>query len=115
MIAARSRARLVRFLRRSWPRHARYPALIHVQELEDVPEDPNPRQFYVVGTFAQPKWVAFDCPCGHGHRIEVNVGRASSWSVTVYGSKATVHPSVDRDDGQWHCHFFVRASKVHWA
>lgn len=105
---------LIRAYRRRRPRVARFPHLRVVAELDDVPTRPDPRRMYLVGTPARPKWVAFDCPCGHGHRNEINVGSRSPWSVVIDPNGVTVTPSVDRNDGR-RCHFWLRRSRACWC
>lgn len=106
---------LVRWYRRRRQPSARYRQVLRVAELDNVPDRPHPRRIYLVGAPQSPKWVAFDCPCGHGHRIEINVGRRSPWSITGADGGMTLRPSVDRDDGHRRCHFWLRDSRVTWC
>lgn len=107
-------AMIVRAHRRRRPRSARFPVTRVVPELGDVPDPPHPRRVYLVGSQSKPKWVAFDCPCGHGHRIEINVGSRSPWSATVAPTGITLTPSVDRRDGR-RCHFWMYESRIRWC
>lgn len=107
-------AGLIRAHRRRQLRASRYPSIRVVPELEDVPDRPHPRRVYLIGSRDRPKWVAFDCPCGHGHRIEINVGRRSPWSAQIGAAGVTLSPSVDRLDGR-RCHFWMRDSRVRWC
>jgi hypothetical protein len=85
-----------------------------VSELDDVPIRPHPRRIYLVGTAARTKWVAFDCPCGYGHRIEINVASRGPWSASTDQSGVTLTPSVDRQDDR-RCHFWLRSSRACWC
>ena len=82
--------------------------------MDSVPARPHARCIYLVGEPTRPKWVAFDCPCGHGHRIEINVGTRSPWSVVIDPNGVTLTPSVDRKDGR-RCHFWLRHSRACWC
>jgi hypothetical protein len=104
----------IRTYRRWRGGNARFPRVRVVPELDDVPACPHPRHIYLIGTQDRPKWVAFDCSCGHGHRIEINVGSRSPWSVAIGPDGVTLGPSVDRNDGR-RCHFWLRRSRACWC
>lgn len=70
----------------------------------------------VGGTEESPKWAAFECPCGTGHRIMLPLRNNAGpvWQVTFDGGVPSVHPSVD-DQADRRCHFWLLAGRVHWA
>jgi hypothetical protein len=70
----------------------------------------------LVGSPSAPKWIAFDCPCGTGHRILLNTdkSRTPHWSATVRG-RLTLFPSVDSNLPGKRCHFFIQNGRVVWA
>lgn len=108
-------ARLIRARRRIGQHTARYPDVRQVHDVDDVPDSPHPRSLYLVRGKDGFKWVAFDCPCGRGHTVLLNVSAGSSWSVNLEGPRVTLHPSVDRKDGAQRCHFFLREGRVRWS
>ncbi|MHB1775729.1 MAG: DUF6527 family protein [Acidimicrobiales bacterium] len=70
----------------------------------------------MIGSY-EPKWIVFWCPCGHGHRIELDahVTHRPSWAVTFDGSgRPTISPSVDVQADR-RCHFWVRHGRVTWC
>jgi hypothetical protein len=70
----------------------------------------------MVGTEADPRWVAFDCPCGAGHQIMLNLDRRRSPSWTVTNTRRlTIMPSVDSRRPAQRCHYFVSEGKVRWV
>lgn len=79
-----------------------------------LPPGLHPRLLYVVGN--PPKWAVFDCPCGTGHDIQLNLGstQRSRWTLLLQ-EKPTIHPSVDYRAPDRRCHFFVRDGRVVWS
>lgn len=88
-----------------------------VAEMDEVPRRIRPRRAILVATPTRHKWLAFDCPCGAGHRVLLNLDRARRpfWTVRLSKRGAlTLRPSVDFDDGPRSCHFFLRQGRVFW-
>jgi hypothetical protein len=61
-------------------------------------------------------WLAFDCPCGIGHRIMLNLDqlRYPRWRVHE-ADPLTVWPSVDDQIAMRRCHFVLRRGEVTWV
>lgn len=57
----------------------------------DLPESLSRHQLALVGSPQRPKWLAFECPCGEGHRLQVNL------SATKI-SKLAPRPRQDRPE-----------------
>jgi hypothetical protein len=70
----------------------------------------------LVGPGSAPKWLAFNCPCGAGHQIMLNLDRRRSpfWTVTDT-RRLTIVPSVDARGPARRCHYFVRHGTVSWV
>src|SRR5688572_25940487 len=87
-----------------------------VDAADEVPERLPVRTAVLIGTVSSPKWIAFDCPCGRGHRILLNVddSRSPQWSVRA-ASPLTVWPSIDAEHQFRRCHFILRNGKVTWV
>ena len=86
-----------------------------VEDADLVPDKLPPRGAVLVGSAARPKWVVFDCACGQGHRIMLNLdeGRYPNWRI-VETSPLTISPSIDYA-GRRNCHYFIRGGRVQWA
>ena len=83
-----------------------------------VPSSLPRHQLALIGeTPEQPKWAAFECPCGTGHRIMVSLrpARGGSWTIIRDArQRLSLHPSIDSVDER-RCHFWLRHGKVAWA
>ena len=83
--------------------------------LPDIPKRLRKRTIAVVGGRDQPKWVAFDCPCGRGHRIVVPTsGDGPRWKLTTDRGLPTIRPSIDSNDGE-RCHYVLTRGHVRWV
>ena len=62
-----------------------------------------------------PKWVVFECPCGRGHLVWLNLQRSQRprWRVNGRGTHLTLRPSV-AVGAPWGCHFWIRHGRVTW-
>ena len=88
-----------------------------VSDMDDVPAHIRSFRAYLVATATYHKWLVFDCPCGTGHRIVLNLDRARrpTWTVRLCMRGAiTLHPSVDYRDDQMTCHYVVSNGRVEW-
>lgn len=98
-----------------WP-WRRWSIVLIVEAADEVPERLPWRGAVLVGTRAYPKWLAFDCPCGSGHRIVVTLDRGHKphWKVTAT-KQLSVVPSIDYCGGGRRCHYFISNGKTVWA
>ena len=89
-----------------------------VAEMDEVPPRIRPRRAYLVATPTRHKWLVFDCPCGTGHRLPLNLDdhRRPFWTVRIsIRGTLTLRPSVDFDHGHRSCHFLLRQGRVSWV
>ena len=89
-----------------------------VSDMDEVPLQIGSRRAYLVATARRHKWLVFDCPCGNGHRIVLNLDRARRPVWTVRVSKRgvlTLHPSVDYRDDRLACHYVLFDGRVEWV
>lgn len=89
-----------------------------VADMDEVPVRIRRRRAFVVANETRSKWIVFDCPCGRGHRVVLNLDRARRpfWTVrTAKRGAFTLRPSVDYRDGRRSCHYFVSDGRVEWA
>lgn len=63
------------------------------------------------------RWIIFDCPKGHGKRIEVNLMRSIKpfWSMDFRDGKISLYPSVAVADDKCDCHFWFKKNKAEEA
>jgi hypothetical protein len=89
-----------------------------VDSADEIPERLPRHAAIIVGSVNRIKWLAFDCPCGAGHRVLINCDaeRRPAWSVMLssYG-RLSIAPSVDQVNQGRRCHYFVRNGKIIWA
>ncbi len=87
-----------------------------VDAADEIPAEIPKRRAVLVSSGGRFTWIAFDCPCGRGHRVMLNLDprRRPSWNVqdTVL---LTIHPSIDDRTSGRRCHFNLRAGRVRWS
>jgi hypothetical protein len=89
-----------------------------VQERQgELPESISRHAIAVVGSFTHPKWAALECPCGAGHRLMINLSpnHAPAWRLARQRTRPSLHPSIDFEDTERRCHFWLRDGKVQWC
>lgn len=86
-----------------------------VDDADEIPVKLPLRGATLVGTLKQPKWIAFDCPCGKNHRLLINLASSRSpfWRV-LNEFPLTLSPSVDFH-GKIRCHYFITNGVTVWA
>lgn len=86
-----------------------------VDSADQVPRRLPRNGAVLVGSRVYPKWIAFDCPCRTGHRILLNLDRARwpCWSTPADRTLSLV-PSVDSDEAERRCHYFIRDGHIEW-
>jgi hypothetical protein len=87
-----------------------------VDAADEIPVRLPAKGVVIVGSLQRPKWLAFDCPCGTGHRIMVTLdpSHAPHWTI-VDKRPLSVSPSVDYRGSASRCHYFIRHGKTVWA
>ncbi|MGH9280046.1 MAG: DUF6527 family protein [Acidimicrobiales bacterium] len=91
-----------------------YRRVMAVSGHSDVPSQLPRRKIVLVGS--PPKWAVMACPCGHGHRIDLNLahGDRARWSVESH-KRPWISPSVDIKNPARRCHFWLRDGQIHWV
>jgi hypothetical protein len=86
-----------------------------VADADRVPERIAHRRAVLVGDGGSMKWLVFDCPCGRGHRVMLNLDwhRKPAWTLRSQ-RPLSIRPSID-DHSVARCHFFIRDGRVRWA
>lgn len=83
---------------------------------DEVPGRLPQRGVVLVGEERCPAWAVFDCPCGTGHRVMVNLDRTRHpfWTIETR-QPLSIRPSIDNITSERRCHFFVGGGKIRWA
>ncbi len=86
-----------------------------VEEADEVPAQISRNGIVFVGTRDFPKWLVFDCPCGNGHRIMLNldVSRLPHWSIAD-GNRLSIWPSFDYRAAGRRCHYILSRGRMIW-
>lgn len=95
----------------------RWRVVLHVTAADEIPGSLPFRGAVTVGPLAGGlSWIAFDCPCGRGHRVMLNLdpNRAPSWKVKTM-RPLTIRPSINDCSIDNHCHYFITQGKTIWA
>lgn len=106
---------LIDWWRRSrFSRSPRLNGVLHVATRSEIP-DPLPRRSVVL-VGSPPKWAILKCPCGGDHDIDLNLGNpgAPRWSIQD-DKRVSIRPSVDVQDPDGRCHFWLRDGRVRWV
>jgi hypothetical protein len=87
-----------------------------VEAADEVPTLLPRRGVVLVGPVQRPTWAAFDCPCGRGHRLMVNLdmSRHPAWRVDRL-RPLSIGPSIDNIEQDRRCHFIVRSGRIRWV
>lgn len=89
-----------------------------IANVDDVPSRIPKRRAYLVKTAILRKWLVFDCPCGAGHRITLNLddSRVPYWRLMLSANRRiTLSPSIDYQGNSRRCHYSIRKGRVIWA
>lgn len=94
----------------------RWRIALKVDAGDKVPDSIPRNGTVLVESGSSPTWLAFDCPCGRGHRIMLNLCRSRwpYWTVKRR-SPLTVEPSIDTVYAGIRCHFFLERGKIIWT
>ena len=101
-----------------WRRRHRGPWHVSsiVYEADLIPRHLPSTEAVLVGTASNLKWVVFDCPCGRGHRIMLNLSSSRWPRWTVHReSPLTLWPSVDVVVDNERCHYVIDNGRVDWV
>lgn len=87
-----------------------------VSEADQIPDALGPYEAVLVRSATAPKWLAFDCPCGRGHRLMLNLDQARwpRWHVSAE-APLSLWPSVDTDADGHRCHYVIHYGHVAWV
>lgn len=90
--------------------------VVCVEAGDEIPTELPVRGAALVSGGGHARWLAFDCPCGKGHRIMLNLDpvRRPAWRL-VCDVPLTVSPSIDDRGIGRRCHFFLHRGQIQWA
>lgn len=111
----------MKWLRSLWNRFWRWvkraPTPLQTVRVEELPEDLDARNIYLVGEGAHLWFAAMLCPCGCGATLHLSFlpDGHPMWELTWYDDGTiSLHPSVWRTKG-CRSHFFLRKGLVVWC
>lgn len=109
-------ARLARIPLSQWMPGRAWRIVTIVGAADEIPARLPKKGAVVVGSLKNPKWIAFDCPCGTGHRVLISLDRGHfpHW-VIANTSKLSLYPSVDYKTPSRRCHYFVKNGRTVWV
>jgi hypothetical protein len=86
-----------------------------VARISEIP-DSIVGEAYIVERNEKHHWLVFDCPCGNGHRLTVNLSkeREPFWTIRIEENLLSVTPSVWLGD-ECHSHFWIKSSDIFYA
>jgi hypothetical protein len=93
----------------------RWRVIMQVEAADEVPSELPEYGVVVVGGEQYPRWLVFDCPCGKGHRIMLNLDPSRRPVWRVWREPLTISPSIDDVTKTRRCHFFLRRGRVYWV
>lgn len=107
-------AALIDVWRRAGLSRPGYPRVMVVSSHGEVPNVLPRRRVVLVGS--PPKWAVMACPCGHAHRIDLNLahGDRARWKIDDR-KQPSISPSVDVKDPGRRCHFWLRDGRIQWV
>jgi hypothetical protein len=81
----------------------------------DLPANLPRHELAVLGDPVSPKWLLLECPCGNGHRLQIDLDarHAPNWRLERRGPD--VYPSIDYRGPERRCHFWLKDGRVRWA
>lgn len=90
--------------------------VLQVPTAADIPDRLPKRGAVLVRMNIQPTWLAFDCPCGNGHRVMLNLlpSRTPRWAIALE-APLTLSPSVDDETDARRCHYYLTQGRVVWV
>jgi hypothetical protein len=114
---ARIASRFVDFGRRQQLRDPRIDRTAYYAKQSRLPVSIPRDTLAIVGSKEDPKWAVFECPCGTGHTIMLNMSSARRpfWRLAEGSLGPSLLPSVDFCDGYTHCHLWLRDGVVRFA
>jgi hypothetical protein len=97
-------------------RRQKYSKITFVNSIGEVPENLG-SGIFIVQRGGVNRWAIFQCPCGGGERIEVNLMRSKcpNWDMKITGNKISLWPSIVVRDTNCRSHFCLRNNKVYWV
>src|SRR5438445_40773 len=109
--------RMIDWVRRQRLTDPKLTELVYYERPSGAPASLPRHVIAVIGTRENPKWASFECPCGTGHPIMVNLSSAYSptWRLSNGKRGPSLSPSVDFRDSYTHCHFWLRDGRVRFT
>lgn len=108
--------RLIDWWRR---RQGNSPRIDKVRTYSTVATMPAQLDRHVLALAGEPAtWAVMECPCGHGHRLQIRIRRHESsavWRIDETDDGPSLFPSVDFASPTRRCHFWLDRGRVKWV
>src|ERR1700735_2789806 len=113
----RVRNRIIDSFRRQQIVAPRVSHALYYDRQSNMPQSIPRHTIAIIGSKEKPKWGVFECPCGTGHTIMLNLSssRRPFWKLSLDDDAPSLSPSVDFRDSYTHCHFWLRRGRVHFT
>ena len=103
-----------------WRRHSRHSPKIHkirrYSSTAALPAHINRHVLAIAGS--PPAWAVMECPCGHGHRLQIRIRPhhdSAVWALSESEGGPSLRPSVDFESRTMRCHFWLDRGRVRWV
>jgi Family of unknown function (DUF6527) len=100
--------RFIKWLKRRKPDRI-YSKVIILSSMADIPKFLG-KNIFIIEREKSKRWAIFDCPGGHGHRIEVNLmfSKIPYWRIDIKFEKVSLWPSVWVESEDCNDHFWLK-------
>jgi hypothetical protein len=111
------KARVIDWWRRKQRTVPRIDKVEYYERQSEAPISIPRHKLVLIGKGDHLKWAMFECPCGTGHKIMVNLAtsRSPHWRIAMDNGHPSLRPSIDYQDGHGRCHFWLRAGRVQFT
>lgn len=111
------RNRLVDWWRRQQRTVPRIDTVEYYERQSEAPISIPRHQLILIGKGEHLKWAMFECPCGTGHKIMINLAtsRVPHWRVVLHSGQPSLLPSINYQDDYGRCHFWLNAGRVEFT
>ena len=97
-------------------RITQYDNLLSIASRDELPDNLG-WTIFLIERNSKPLWVALNCPCKCGDRIDVNLmkSRRPCWRIRKYRNTISIYPSLWVSSDKCGSHFFLIRNTVRWA
>lgn len=102
-----------------WWRRKRWTApkidrIVKLAEDQVVPADLDRHTIHLIEIGGEARWAIFECPCGRGHPIAVNLADGPHPHSSLDVREVTINTQVETNHSERRCRFRVTNGRVTW-